>query len=470
MLPSFNCVLPSGKEQGTYLALDVGGSTFRIALVELLGRSEGIRVVRMVSSHIDEKVKLLEGKAFFDWMAQKIGEMLYGGDREHDDDSTPLAMGLSWSFALNQTSIRTGLVIAMGKGFRCSNGIVEQDLSELVMEACRKRNLHVRVDAIVNDSSATLLSRAYTDPSTRMSLILGTGTNAALHFPIHAIGVEKFGNRPANWSRQESHVIVNTEMSMFGGGIFPMTRWDDDLNRHHLRPDYQPLEYMISGRYLGEIVRLIVVEAVQTAGLFKGEIPSSLRDPYSLDTSVAAFIEGDTSPDLTSSSAYLQNQYCFRITPSSSDVLFVRQTCGFVSERAAAYLATTIHSMWRLQSAAESPPLPPTTCPTSKPELDVALQRPDHEEGPALNNLTIACDGSVINKYPGFRDRCQEYLDQLTLENKLSPLYSDNMATPTASNKATSSTQPAPAIFLDLCPESALFGAAVAAAVAVVPR
>jgi hypothetical protein len=54
---------------------------------------------------------------------------------------------------------------------------------------------------------------------------------------------------------------------------------------------------------------------------------------------------------------------------------------------------------------------------TPKPELDVTLQLSGHEEGLTLSNLTIVRDGSVINKYPGFRDRCQEFLDQLTLEN-----------------------------------------------------
>ena len=39
MLPSYNDKLPTGNEKGTYLALDVGGSTFRVALVELNGKT-----------------------------------------------------------------------------------------------------------------------------------------------------------------------------------------------------------------------------------------------------------------------------------------------------------------------------------------------------------------------------------------------------------------------------------------------
>jgi hexokinase len=56
MLPSYNSQLPTGHESGQYLALDVGGSTLRVALVELKGRGasgpEG-SIIRMDSFKID---------------------------------------------------------------------------------------------------------------------------------------------------------------------------------------------------------------------------------------------------------------------------------------------------------------------------------------------------------------------------------------------------------------------------------
>ncbi|PGG95537.1 hypothetical protein AJ80_09944 [Polytolypa hystricis UAMH7299] len=480
MLPSFNSALPTGNEKGTYLAVDVGGSTLRVALVELAGKSDGMRIIRMTASHIDESVKLLEGKAFFAWMAERIEEMLDVDKEKYTHDSDPLPMGLSWSFPIDQTSIRSGLVISMGKGFLCSNGTVGCDLSELIMEGCRNRNLNVRMDAIVNDSSATLLSRAYTDPSTRMSLILGTGTNSAIHFPVHAISMEKFGSRPPEWFAQADHVIVNTELSMFGGGVFPMTRWDEILNRTHLKPDYQPLEHMAAGRYLGEIVRLILVEAVKTAGLFGGELPHSLKNAYSFETSIAAFIEEDTSPSLTASSAYLQKHHTFPLPPSPTDLAFLKRICGYVSNRAAAYLAAAIHGLWCLRNESESQSPSPLRTP-SKEDLNLLELSLDDttntaktntetvvspDEAASVENLTIACDGSVINKYPGFRDRCQRYLDGLTATGDASlPPTSDEC--PTQSKQAISISRPTPTIVLDPAPESAIFGAAVAVGVAV---
>lgn len=443
MLPSYTHALPTGSEKGTYLALDVGGSTFRVALIELYGKDQEMRIVKVNSSYIDNSVKLLEGTKFFDWMASQIDTVLKEVGADYGRGDTALPIGLSWSFPIDQTSVSSGLVIQMGKGFRCSDGTEGMDLGQLLMDSCSKIDLNVEVAAILNDSSAALLSRAYVDPKTRMSLILGTGTNMAIHFPVHEIGKNKFGTRPDGWFDYAKHVIVNTEMSMFGGGVLPMTRWDDVLNSTHLRPDYQPLEYMITGRYLGEIVRLIIVEAVETASLFGGELPHSMREPYSFDTSIVAFIEEDSSVSMAASAALLQKEHTFPNYPSVEDLRFLRRVCQFVSRRSAAYLATAIHSMWCLSNEVENPNGTNTETLKESPEVTVV------ESDDSDKNLSIACDGTVINKYPGFRDTCQTYLDQM------------------AQQSHPSSTSP---IRLEAAHESAILGAAVAVAVAVAEK
>jgi len=102
MLPSYNHLLPTGEERGNYLALDVGGSTFRVALIELLGTSRGgeCKIVRTKSFKIDGGIKQLQGLLFFDWMAQRIGDTLSGQAEGQDMSGAPLSMGLSWSFPI----------------------------------------------------------------------------------------------------------------------------------------------------------------------------------------------------------------------------------------------------------------------------------------------------------------------------------------------------------------------------------
>lgn len=190
-----------------------------------------------------------------------------------------------------QTSLRSGRLQGMGKGFMAAHGLHGQDLGDLLQDSCSRHGLNVHLSAIVNDSSATLLSKAYLDTTTRFGLILGTGVNAAVHLPVHVFSPSKFGIRPAEWHEKAEHVIVNTELSMFGAGCLPISKWDLRLNEAHKKPDFQPLEHLVSGGYLGEVARLILIDGIATAGLFGGIVPGSLVERYSLDSETISMIE-----------------------------------------------------------------------------------------------------------------------------------------------------------------------------------
>ena len=174
MLPSFNYTLPTGEEQGTYLALEVGGSNLRMALVELSGRSQGqepMHIQHTSSFCIDNSVRQLQDHRFFDWMAEKIKEMLVLQNEKTylDNEFEPLRMGVAWSFPIesvlargdargilisySQRSIRSGNVLGMGKGFHLSHSVKGHDLGEIISRACQRavryhlqHGLHTRTD------------------------------------------------------------------------------------------------------------------------------------------------------------------------------------------------------------------------------------------------------------------------------------------------------------------------------------
>lgn len=105
MLPSHNYTLPTSQERGVYLAVEIGGSTLRVGLVDLGFRGsnhERWRVRRMECSPIDTTVRELGGLRFFDWMAERIGDMLAVDKKscDHVQLDEPLRMGIAWSFPL----------------------------------------------------------------------------------------------------------------------------------------------------------------------------------------------------------------------------------------------------------------------------------------------------------------------------------------------------------------------------------
>lgn len=120
MLPSYNHQLPNGHERGRYLSLDVGGSTLRVALIELRGKravavKNGVNgddkvgscssnsetaILRIQSFKITPAVKKLEGMAFFDWMAVRILDTVRQDDGQDMIHEGPLPVGLAWSFPI----------------------------------------------------------------------------------------------------------------------------------------------------------------------------------------------------------------------------------------------------------------------------------------------------------------------------------------------------------------------------------
>lgn len=103
MLPSYNHKLPTGREKGTYLALDVGGSTFRVAIVELNGdqpAAKSMRIASMKSFKIDNSVRHLRGTHFFDWMAEKIETAVSDPQIKKINGAGTFPMGLAWSFPI----------------------------------------------------------------------------------------------------------------------------------------------------------------------------------------------------------------------------------------------------------------------------------------------------------------------------------------------------------------------------------
>lgn len=104
MLPSYSHQLPLGSECGQYLALDVGGSTLRVAVVELRGRrvdaDKQSEIISMHNYRIGNDVKDLEGMDFFNWMGRKIAETLAKSGQHENSEAKPLPISCAWSFPI----------------------------------------------------------------------------------------------------------------------------------------------------------------------------------------------------------------------------------------------------------------------------------------------------------------------------------------------------------------------------------
>jgi len=159
-------------------------------------------------------------------------------------------------------------------------------------------------------------------------------------------------------------------------------------------------------------------------------VPESLRQSYSLDTEVMAKLEMDTTKGMKNSIAMIKKAFGVKKAPSLKEVSFLRAAAESISYRASAYMAVAVHGLWALQKDTDINPTTPNGTPKT----------------------SIACNGSVILKYPGFKDRCEGFISQM-ISSASSP----------GSAFATEK------IVLQPTNEATVFGAAVAVALADTP-
>ncbi|TBU50506.1 hexokinase-domain-containing protein [Dichomitus squalens] len=305
MIPTFVTGVPDGTEIGTFLALDLGGTNLRVCEVELLGNKEF--VLRQQKYKVSEQLKTGEASVLFDYLADSVDAFLtdfasavpssptneqvnpFGSPPLSEEPAVPL--GLTFSFPVEQTALNRGRILTWTKGFSAKNA-VGNDVVQLLQDAFNRKHLHVRCVALVNDTVGALLSRAYTSGGCILGSIFGTGTNGA--YVERVDNIKKLGESEAR--QKGGFMVINTEWGAFNNtrSVLPSTPYDNKLDRQSINPRLQAFEKCISGMYLGEITRNILLSLVDAAPkplLFNGRSSDVLDTHYGLDTAVMSEVE-----------------------------------------------------------------------------------------------------------------------------------------------------------------------------------
>ena len=174
MLPSFVTHLPDGTEKGTFIALDLGGTNFRVLLIEMQpGTDEAILMDSQIY-RIPNEVMKGTGDSLFDHIATCMSDFITRMGLAHKK----VSCGFTFSFPCAQHSIKSATLISWTKGF-CASGVEGKDVVTLLEEAIERRgDIKCEIVAIVNDTVGTLMSCAFDDHSCQIGLIAGTGSNA----------------------------------------------------------------------------------------------------------------------------------------------------------------------------------------------------------------------------------------------------------------------------------------------------
>ncbi|BGP40176.1 hypothetical protein JCM10449v2_004134 [Rhodotorula kratochvilovae] len=297
MIPSYLQQVPHGTEKGTFLALDLGGTNLRVCEVELLGDSKWR--MKQQKYKVSEALKVGEVSALFDYIAGSVDHFLTEiGTTATEDEK--LHLGFTFSFPVQQTALAAGTLISWTKGFECKNA-VGQDVVQLLQDALDRKHIHVRCSALVNDTCGTLMAAAYERGDCLCGGIFGTGTNGAYVEDLERLTKMGYKSEELAESKRSGldKMVVNTEWGAFDNErtVLPFTIFDSRVDRISINPRKQAYEKMISGMYLGEVTRNVLLHLVDAQVLFRGYSSRALNAHYGLDTALMSALEAPFVPN-----------------------------------------------------------------------------------------------------------------------------------------------------------------------------
>ncbi len=368
MLPAF-IGMPAGDEAGRFIVLDLGGTNFRVQEVVLEGGGKA-QVTAENRFGLKKKDITGTGKELFDFIAGKIKDFMQIYKISPNEKR---CLGFTFSFPMDQTDITNGSLIRWTKEFSAT-GVVGRDVVSLLESALKRKGVNnIRVAALLNDTVGTLLAKGYTDRECDLGVILGTGTNAS--YPEDTVKIRKWrgAKKPAR------RMLINMEWGNFNK--LPRTVYDERLDRATSNSGMQTMEKMVSGFYLGEITRLISLDLIKKKALFSGDMPAAFARPGRFGAREVFNMERDNSKRLNEIGKILTGLGISRST--HSDRGSIKRICRVVKVRSAhigtAAMAAVI--LW----------------------MDPKIER----------RHTIAIDGSLFEKSPGYRKYIKLFLRNL---------------------------------------------------------
>ncbi|KAL7673466.1 hypothetical protein ACOME3_008322 [Neoechinorhynchus agilis] len=380
MLPSYVRHLPDRTESGRILALDLGGTNFRVLDVNL--REDKTVDCSSKIFLMPERIMIGTGEDLFDYIAECIAS--YARSQRMPRHKGALPLGFTFSFPCQQLAINSAVLLNWTKGFK-STGCEGKDITRMLDDAfARRADIKVDTVAVLNDTVGTMLSSAYDYDDCRVGVIFGTGTNACYMEKLSKI---KTWNGDDN---EPKEVIINTEWGAFGDSgclKFIQTEYDDEMDAASTNRGKQRFEKMISGMYMGELVRTIMMDLVDRDLLFRGlltkpieKMPDTkaLVSRGSFYTQLVSEMETDQGVSYPATKALLQRHGI----PGASfeDCAITRHICECVSGRAAQLAAAAIA---------------------------VLINRVDRDR------VVVAVDGSLYRYHPKFKKTLDATLSRL---------------------------------------------------------
>lgn len=379
MILSYVDTLPTGNEKGLFYALDLGGTNFRVLRVQLGGMDQRVIATEAEQVSIPQELMFGTSEELFDFIASGLAKFAEKESGEFQlSQGRNRELGFTFSFPVKQTSIDSGILIKWTKGFAVS-GTAGKDVVACLNEAMKRQGLEMQVSALVNDAVGTLAGAKYWDEDVMVAVILGTGTNAC--YVERTDAIPKLPNQKS----LSGTTIINTEWGAFATGL-PLTEFDRGMDAESINPGEQIFEKTISGMYLGEIVRRVLLKMAEAGSLFGSSIPEKLQTPFSLRTPHICAMQQDMSNNLDAVGSILFNEAGIESNTGARQI--VLEVCDTIAKRGGRLAGAGI--------------------------VGILQKMEDDKNGLIFGKRTVvAMDGGLYENYPQYRSYLQDAVIEL---------------------------------------------------------
>lgn len=374
MIPSWVVEYPTGKEKGDFLAIDMGGTNLRVVLVKL----GGDHTFDTTQSKYKLPARLRTTKnheELWEFIANSLENFIE--ETFPEGCSKPLPLGFTFSYPASQDKINQGVLQRWTKGFDIPN-VEGHDVVPMLQKHLEAKKLPIEIVALINDTTGTLVASLYSDPETKMGVIFGTGVNGA-YFDV-VKDIPKLEGKLADDITSDSPMAINCEYGSFDNEhlVLPRNKYDIYIDEQSPRPGQQTFEKMTSGYYLGELLRLVLVDLHKQGLIFKDQDVSKLQEAYIMDTSVPSRVEADPFENLEDTDELFEKE--LNIQTTAAERKLIRRVSEMIANRAARISVCGVAAI---------------------------CQKRGYKTG------NIAADGSVFNLYPGFKEQAANGLKDI---------------------------------------------------------
>jgi len=229
MNPTWCMGFPTGNETGTFLALDMGGTNLRVCEINLPEEKGEFDIIQS-KYRLPEDLKTGTADELWAYIADCLQQFIEYHHEGEKLDKLPL--GFTFSYPATQNYIDHGILQRWTKGFDIE-GVEGKDVVPPFEAALEERGVPIKLTALINDTTGTLIASSYTDSEMKIGCIFGTGCNAA--YMEHFSEIPKLAHMKVDPNQE---IAINCEWGAFDNEhkILPRTQYDVIIDKDSPAP------------------------------------------------------------------------------------------------------------------------------------------------------------------------------------------------------------------------------------------